>query len=330
MHTAVETLLKELELGPAHTDGDIVVFPIMTPPRGPAYLTLAEALERRLLTVTEVSPGGAVSELRVVSTADVPVLMLDGEELAGAKQNRVLNTSVLVGAHQTLVIPVSCTEQGRWSYVSDVFCDSGIVMSCHVRARKNLSVATSLAQRGAPVSDQATVWESVAAMQEAAGVASPTGAMRDVYTARRKSLEHAVAAFPLLEGQTGLLVVIDGQPAGWDCVSQPAAYARLHGKLVASYVLDALLRPGPAGHAVAAAFLQQQARDFIAQAHACQERAFKSVGCGEDYRYRDGQIVGSALVFQDTVVHAAFFRADAEHHGGRMSGLASRRRHRLE
>jgi hypothetical protein len=70
----------------------------------PGGLTLAEAGEA--VTIEEVSEGG-----------DVPtVLLLDGEELIGAKQNRVLNTTVLVAAHSRLTIPVSCVEQDRWAY----------------------------------------------------------------------------------------------------------------------------------------------------------------------------------------------------------------------
>ena len=46
---------------------------------------------------------------------DEAVLLYDGEELVGAKQNRILNVSVLVGAGAKMPIPVSCVEQGRWA-----------------------------------------------------------------------------------------------------------------------------------------------------------------------------------------------------------------------
>ena len=49
------------------------------------------------------------------------LLMLDGEELVGAKKNRVLNVTVLIAAQSDTVIPVSCVEQGRWSYWSQEF-----------------------------------------------------------------------------------------------------------------------------------------------------------------------------------------------------------------
>ncbi len=46
------------------------------------------------------------------------MLLLDGEHLEGAMQNRVLNVSVLAAARHDTVIPVSCVERGRWGYGS--------------------------------------------------------------------------------------------------------------------------------------------------------------------------------------------------------------------
>ena len=40
------------------------------------------------------SHGGSVPELKVINKAEIPILLLDGEELVGAKQNRVLNTTM--------------------------------------------------------------------------------------------------------------------------------------------------------------------------------------------------------------------------------------------
>lgn len=66
--------------------------------------------------VTEVSEAGSVPFLQVANGADRPLLLVDGEELIGAKQNRILNTTVLVAAHAEVTIPVSCVERGRWGY----------------------------------------------------------------------------------------------------------------------------------------------------------------------------------------------------------------------
>ena len=74
-----------------------------------------------MLTVQEVSEGGSVPELLVDNMGDIRVLFIEGEELVGPKQNRILNTSILVAAKSKTKIPVSCVEHGRWGYKSKFF-----------------------------------------------------------------------------------------------------------------------------------------------------------------------------------------------------------------
>ena len=137
MNEVIAGRLVRLALGEAQIHRNIVVFPLLGPDAGAApYLTLGEALAGHCLTVTEVSEGGSVPELKVLSQSDRPILLLDGEELVGAKQNRVLNTTILLKERAETKIPVSCVEQGRWSYASAHFADSGAVKSRKSRASK--------------------------------------------------------------------------------------------------------------------------------------------------------------------------------------------------
>lgn len=308
-----ETMMKHLagvRFGELQKYRGIAVYPLLAHEAGGLeYVTLGEAMENRWLTVTEVSQGGSVPELKVTSSAAMPILLLDGEELAGAKQNRVLNTTVLVPAGASIVIPVSCTERGRWSYASPAFCESGNVMARQARARKTSSVSESLACEAGFRSDQGQVWADIDLMQAASGASSATSAMRDVYRAKENDLAGAMAAFPLIADQAGLLVLLDGRPVGMDMLSRPAAYARLHAKLAKSYVMDALLAGHRKGRAHPPAN-EASARAFLAAAMGCTERRFKSMGLGEDCRYKDGAVAGSALVHEGTVIHAAFFHLD--------------------
>ena len=114
------------------------------------------------VTITEVSAGGEVPTLSLVNDADRPVLLLDGEELIGAKQNRILNMTVLVAAHAALRIPVSCVEQGRWSYRGKRFDASDASLFASARAKKAARVSASLRERGAHMSDQCEIWRDVA------------------------------------------------------------------------------------------------------------------------------------------------------------------------
>src|SRR5438270_9227918 len=120
-HEIAESLTA-LKLGEPQTYVDLTLFPLIGDPEAaPGYVLLDEALERHLVHVTEVSAGGRVPELAFENSSDETVLLVDGDELVGAKQNRVVNLSILVAAGKTLVIPVSCVEQGPWVYRSGGF-----------------------------------------------------------------------------------------------------------------------------------------------------------------------------------------------------------------
>ena len=145
MESAIKEKIMNIQLGDVQRYRDVAVFPLFCGFKPPVkHLVLKEAMEKGLLAIREVSEEGHVPQLKVTNNADAPVLILDGEELFGAKQNRVLNTTVLLGKHSATIIPVSCTEQGRWHYESKTFTESGIIMSPRLREVKNRSVQESL------------------------------------------------------------------------------------------------------------------------------------------------------------------------------------------
>jgi len=116
--------LPELRVGVPVRHEALTVFPLFDQATGNIdYLLSDEALAAGVVsdTVKEVGETGSVPTLVVNNQADSLVLFLEGEELHGAKQNRVLNTSVLVGARTKTPIPVSCVEQGRWRFTSAFF-----------------------------------------------------------------------------------------------------------------------------------------------------------------------------------------------------------------
>ena len=164
-------LVEALQLGERQVHGPLAVFPLrLQDGAGPGYVTLREAIAAAAArSITEVSEGGSVPELRVVNKGDARVLVLDGEELRGAKQNRVLNTSILIGKHSSLVVPVSCTEQGRWSYASREFAESEIVADRQVRFAMKDSINASLASGAGHRSDQGRVWREVGALHGGTG-----------------------------------------------------------------------------------------------------------------------------------------------------------------
>ena len=92
-------MLESVEVGEPVSSGLLTMVPLLgEASAAPPYLTLDEALEAKQLKVTELDEGASVPELLLLNEGELDVFLLDGEELVGAKQNRVLNLSVLARA----------------------------------------------------------------------------------------------------------------------------------------------------------------------------------------------------------------------------------------
>ena len=207
----------------------------------------ADCLPKRVAPVTEISEGGSVPELKLFNESEASVLILDGEELEGAKQNRVLNTSLLVKGKSELLVPVSCTEQGRWSRVSEEFADSEKVLFRKARAKKMERVSESLKFGGGYQSDQGEIWSDISMAQADFNAYSPTSAMKHVYDAQKTTIDQYLGAFPIGEGQVGFIAGLGGRLAGMEYISRPECYAEVHKRLVESYALDCLRERHPEG-----------------------------------------------------------------------------------
>ena len=174
-----------------------------------AQLTLDEAGDSA--RVSEVSEAGGVPFLKVANGADRPLPLLDGEELIGAKQNRIRNTTVLVAARTEVTIPVSCVEQGRWGYRGRQFRSGDASLYASRRARKAAHVSQSVRAGQGHRADQGEVWAHLADRASQLRVDSVTGAMRGVYARHQTDLTAAGQARAVKPGQIGALSPVSAQ-----------------------------------------------------------------------------------------------------------------------
>ncbi|NDV61428.1 hypothetical protein G0Q06_03090 [Puniceicoccales bacterium CK1056] len=315
---------------------NLTLFPLyLSQTGGPEYISSSEALEDHGMVVKEVSDDGAVPNLLVENPSSHCVLLLDGEELRGAKQNRIVNTTLLLAARSRTVIPVSCTESGRWSYDSPTFSHSKTVMPAKARRKKTRSVSASLASMANYTSDQGEVWNEVDELHAKVGSYSATSAMSDAYEQMRADLESAIGKIPVQEGQFGLLAMINNKPVGLDLISRKQVYQVLHSQLVKSYAMEAIAarrdpqassapgktdKPDPDQNALLAA------KAFLERCAAIKGDPFDSVALGTDWRFVSDSIVGSGLEVDDAWVHMAYFVDEAESHrqSSRLPGTIAR------
>jgi hypothetical protein len=103
---------------------------------GMAFLPAAPAMEKGDLVVREVRQEGSVNTLLAINPTVNYYLLTDMDLLKGARQNRVVNRSILVAPRSKQEIEVSCVERSRWSYDSPTFKPGPEVMDTRMRAAK--------------------------------------------------------------------------------------------------------------------------------------------------------------------------------------------------
>ena len=302
----IQQSLEGLKLGAPQVHLNLALYPLTSPGNAaPGYLLLDEALERKLARVTEVSSQGSVPELAFENGSAEKILLVDGDELVGAKQNRVLNLTILVGGGKRVVIPVSCVEQGRWAYRRPDFAPAGRALFARARAKKMQRVSESLRNRGRAQADQGEVWADVADKAKFLHMESPTLAMSDFYEQSAARLADYESAFRAEPGQRGAVVAIDGRVTGVELFDSAQAFARYLAKLVRSYALDALETANGQHRAPPAAEVER----FLERLRQASIETFAALGEGEDIRLAGERLSGGALAAGGRIVHLAGFAA---------------------
>jgi len=340
------------------------------------YIGLNEAIEKDRIKITEVDEGGSVPTLIAINKGSIPILLLQGEEVEGAKQNRVFNTTIMLKEHSRTMIPVSCTEAGRWSYmtsgnsisfreqllrdqllrndpwrrrrtcgsgmsgfennstpdvrdlinlwddadtrtedseneqpdtpltddsttIADAFTGSYNIMPTFMRKTIIDSVSDNLEFDNSYHSDQSEVWNQVSVLSRKADVQSPTSALKDVFTEKHDTLSEYTDAFHCLPDQQGALVFLNGKVQSLDIFSKESAYEDYQEKLVKSYAMEAMFAKELTGQEPS----RELGKAFIQKAACSNESRHSSVGIGQDYRLKSSDLVGSALVHEEEVIH---------------------------
>jgi len=330
MEKVIESYLEQIKVGRKQSHKNLAVFPLLSPyVVGVDYILLDEALTEGVIEVGEVNESGSVPELKVVNKSQKSVLILDGEELVGAKQNRIVNTTILIQANSTAVIPVSCVEQGRWSYDTPMFHSKKRMMSSNLRAMKARQVHESRRRTGSFRADQGAIWDEISAKAERMSAESPSMAMAGIYEKKASSMQKYVDHFRLVDMQVGAVFAINGKIVGLDAFGKPKTFSDVHKKLVQSYALDAIdWLEEDKGHKV----LKGDVTKFLEATRTSTVDSSPSVAHGTDYRLAGKKLAGFALALDDEVLHLSVFvqenGSSRDRRSSRMPRFSNRRDYR--
>ncbi len=319
----------QLTVGEPVSWGSLGVFPLFRQGESELdYLVYDQAVDQEKIMVTEVDGGGSVPDLRVINQAEQSVLIIYGEQLIGAKQNRIINASVLVAASSKTGIPVSCVEAGRW-HLEDapVMQRSDHPLFMSARAKNAEKVTASLRQDSSYRGDQGQVWDDISDCMFTRNVDSQTAAMEDLYQAERKKLGDYLDRLALEElapdaGRvTGAIFALGHRVVGMEVFDRPGTLAQLWHKLLLSYAMEAVaLKTTPS-------VTPETAEAWLASVAEAEMQEFPSPGLGSEVRIDGPRIVGGSLACSGEAVHIYAFRrlGSGKNHSHDQSGMASYR-----
>jgi hypothetical protein len=324
MIETIEKYLGSVSVGELQIHRSMAIVPILAQTEVEVdYSTLDEAYQEGVITVVEITKEGNVPNLKLLNRGPKMILIVDGEELVGAKQNRIVNVTMLIGANREIIIPVSCVERGRWSYSSDAFFSEGRMMSARLRKGAYSDVHDSLKRGRGYYPDQLKVWQNVSEEAFELGIHSGTEAMADTYRGKASAIDEYLKAFTIFPHQVGMVSLVNNKVVGVDSFGRSDTFSKMHRKLVSSYVLEAM---GCGEDKSDASSLKNRAQEFLDRAKRGKMESHRSVDLGTDVRLEDDQMVGSFLAFERQILHLAIFPKDnGGSSGARIHGPSRRR-----
>ena len=276
------------------------------------YVLIEEAIPAGNFIIEEVSEGGSVPELMVKNLLPgLDVLIFQGEQLVGAKQNRIVNTSIIVPRATSLKIPVACCEQNRWSYRSRTFSASKSPLYASLRKKSAESVLSSLRMRKTYANDQHAVWDSIREKTERMNISSETSAMEDIYVQYDDNVKAYEAGFKIYPEQIGFIAAIDGEIVGCDIVGAKDVFDKVYKKMLRGYILVALdadmtndIERKRKSRTLSGTGAAER---FLGEALSAKRESYEAVGEGRELWFEGKGLNGFALVRDKNIVHMAVF-----------------------
>src|SRR3954471_24581853 len=298
--------LPTLRVGSPVSHDGLTVFPLFAElGKAVDYCLAEEALAGGTAVIEEVSETGSVPELLVDNRGMNRILLLEGEELRGAKQNRILNTTLLVAAGTKLRIPVSCVEEGRWRYSAKHFQAGGGLVTAKLRRAVKESVGTSLKASRGHRADQSQVWGAVSELHESLAVQSQTVAMSDAFDAYEERITEYRNRLNYVDGAVGLAVAIGGRVISVDFFDKPSTCQNVWPRLLSGVVFDAM-ESKEVDQVPSSGDVEQ----LLSSATELDWHSVEPVGEGSEFRAESPRgDHASALFCDDVIVHGSIVAA---------------------
>ncbi|HMN26097.1 MAG: hypothetical protein IT276_15630 [Ignavibacteriaceae bacterium] len=268
------------------------------------YISGAIAIEKNYIELKEISQSGNVNNIVVQNKSDKYVFFSDGDILSGAKQNRVLNTSVFLSPNSTKQIPVSCVEQGRWSSVTPKFAGTNYTAPMNLRAKKSEQVTNNLKREVGHFSNQSEIWNEVDSCCERLVISSPTQNLSDVFKEKEKEFETFIKTIRVTDKANGMAVFIKKEFLAIEVFNRTDIYKEYFDKILKGVSSEAS-HLNPVEEKLKEAEATYKTNVFFDELENRKFKQFPGAGIGTEKRYEENDFSGFALEYESHLIHLA-------------------------
>lgn len=282
--------LKHLSLAKRQNYENITVVPILSDTNTPFdVLDLKKGLKMGLVTIGECDSTN-VEKVKLKNNSISPLILLDGEEIAGSLQNRIISQTMIIAPKSEMEIPVNCSEKGRNEYKSE-FQYSDYIANSNTR-RKKVYNKNKLRQN--------VVWSSIDDLEKDKNTCSKTNALRDSYEKNKYDIDSYLKHFKMENNQIGVICIVENK-VGLEIFNNHSLYEKYNEMLLRSYIIDS-------SNKEKINISNKELENILDSINDDSFIKKEAVGLGKYYKISNSYGNGHILIYENNMVHANFFK----------------------
>lgn len=282
--------LKHLSLAERQNYENMTVVPILSDTNTPFdVLDLKEGLKMGLVKIEECDNSN-IEQVKLKNNSISPLILLDGEEIAGSLQNRIISQTMIIAPKSEIKIPVNCSEKGRNTYKSE-FHYSNYMANSNTR-RKKVYNKNKLRQN--------VVWSSIDDLEKDKNTCSKTNALRDSYEKNKYDIDSYLKHFKMENNQIGVICIVENK-VGLEIFNNHSLYEKYNEMLLRSYIIDS-------SNKEKINISNKELENILDSINDDSFIKKEAVGLGKYYKISNSYGNGHILIYENNMVHTSFFK----------------------
>ena len=264
------------------------------------YLSFSEAIAKNQVQISEVNKEGLLTKLSVSNKSSDNIIILNGELIIGTqiRQDRIVDSTVLIPGYATVLINTFCGEQYRWSpRLSNKISTSESLYFSSGRANNAADINTKL-------SKQCRIWSEISEKISDFNVKSFTNSVGQIYKKKKVNVEEIVNFFKIPSEAVGVALGINNQLVNIDIFSNNCMLQIYLPKIIRSIALDSFKKISKKSY-----LKKKEVHRFLRQIHQANKQKRKVVEgtLGEELQFNSESVAGSILYHKEQTVHFSAF-----------------------